>query len=168
MTTARKTLVLVPVLAFVLACQLITKPIDDAKNTASTAVALATEAAQLTTQVAPLATVLANPSALPDIPGDIGNMLDPQGAPLPAWNEIPVMPQAVAGQEIQGLYSFKAAATAEEATAFYSAQLPPLGWSKEFSVPAESPLLFYTKGGQALTITITPVEGGIVVWLALQ
>ncbi|MEW6030067.1 MAG: hypothetical protein ACOYZ8_16050 [Chloroflexota bacterium] len=168
MSTARKTLVLIPLLVFVLACGLITGPIDDAKNVAATAAALGTQAVQLATQAAPLETLIANPSALPDIPGDIGNMLDPQGAPAAVWNEIPIMPQAVAGQEIQGLYSFKASATAEEATAFYTAQLPPLGWNEEFVAPEVTPVLFYTKNGQSLTITITPAEGGVVVWLALQ
>lgn len=168
MFTVRRTLVLIPILVFILACGLITKPIDDAKNVAATAAALGTQAVQVATQAAPLGTLIANPSALPDIPGDIGNMLDPQGVPVAVWNEIPVMPQAVAGEEIQGMYSFKAAVTAEEAAAFYAAQLPPLGWNEEFSMPAEMPVLFYTRGAQSLTITVTPAEDGVVVWLALQ
>jgi hypothetical protein len=168
MSTVRKTLVLIPVLAFALACGLITKPIDDAKNVAATAAAMATQAAQLTTQVAPLSTVLANPSALPDIPGDIGNVMDPQGAPVSVWNEIPIMPQAVAGEEAGTLYGFKASATADEVVAFYSAQLPPLGWNEEFSMPAETPILFFTKDGRSLTITVTPAAEGVTVLLALQ
>ncbi len=168
MSTVRKTLVLIPVLAFVLACGLITKPIDDAKNVAATAAALGTQAVQVATEVAPLATVLANPSAMPGVPDDIGNMMDPQGTPVSVWNEIPIMPQATAGAESGTMYGFEANVTADDVVAFYSTQLPPLGWNEEFSMPAETPIIFFTKDGRSLTITITPAAEGVTVLLVLQ
>jgi len=161
-------LTLVVVLAvFMLACRLVTGPIDSVKNTANTAQAIATEAISLATQAAPLGTLIADPSAIPDFE----NFFDPQGAPVAEWNGIPVMPQATTGQEFNSnTYSFKANATAQEAQDFYNEQMINLGWSHTISMPgdAEGAILVFSKESRIATITITTVEGSLVVLLNLS
>ncbi len=150
---------------FILACSLVTNPINDVKNTASTAQALATEVVSIASTV-PLETLQAIPSLLPEV----GDIFNPQGTPVSEWNGIPVMPQATAGQETQGLYSYKANATNEEATEFYTTQLTTLGWSEQVRETGETTLLYYSKDQQGVTITIAPsVDGqGLLIWLVLQ
>jgi hypothetical protein len=76
------------------------------------------------------------------------------------------MPGALAGQEVEGIYSFKTSATMPEVKAFYDAQLPPLGWSSLFS-GSDMPFLVYSKGKQTLTITMTEQNGFMIVLLAI-
>ena len=161
-----KLLLITLLVVFLLACQLVTGPIDSVKNTANTAQAVVTEAVSLATQAAPLGTLIANPSAIPDF----GNFFDPQGAPVAEWNGIPVMSQATAGQEFnENTYSFKANATVQEAQDFYNEQMINLGWSHTISMPgdAEGAILVFSKDSSILTVTITTVEGSLVVILTL-
>src|SRR5262245_41349756 len=80
-----------------LACGLITGTIDQAKNLASTAEAMASAMPMETFQ----AMASAMPSGMPNMPGlpNVGDYLDPKGAPVSDWNGIPIMSQASAGQE---------------------------------------------------------------------
>ncbi len=169
MSNYRKTLVVLPVLIFILACQTLTRPIQQAQDTAATAAAFATQASGLASEVAPFETFIPNPSEAPGVPG---NIFDPQSAPLSEWNGIPVMPQAIAGEESEEMYAFKVAATAQDVEAFYAAQLPPLGWEKSVSMPlgdtAILVYLVYTKGNETLSITVMPMETGeLIVLLTL-
>ncbi len=159
-----KVLLFVLVLLFTLACSLISNPIDQVQNTAKTAQAIASDAVALATQVVPFETLVANPTVLA-----FGDIFNPQGAPLPEWNGIPVMPQATAGQEVTGLYSYKANTTVEDAAAFYAAQLTALGWVEQVNEIGETTVLFYAKDQQGLTITIAPAESNnVLIWLVLQ
>lgn len=55
---------------------------------------------------------------------------NPTGTPVESWHGIPIMKEATAGQEFQAdIYSYKAAATLQQATAFYSKQSSALNWS---------------------------------------
>jgi hypothetical protein len=102
---------------------------------------------------------------------DLGNMMNPQGTPVQAWKEIPVMPQATAGQEFpeSNIYSFKANVTAQEVQDFYNEKLLALGWSQPFSGTGggDVGILFYQKGNSSLTITIMSSEGTAVVILTM-
>lgn len=165
MSRVVKVLLFVMVLLFSLACSLVTNPINDVKNTANTAQAFATDVSSLAT-VVPLETL----GALPTQISAIGNYFDPQGTPVAEWNGIPIMPQATAGQEFDANnYSFKFTGTAKEAADFYSSSLAPAGWSPMVtSSDDQGALLIYSKDDKFLTITVTPVEGGIVVWMSLS
>lgn len=154
------------VIVFTLACSLISNPINDVKNTANTAQAFATDANALLTQAAPLGTLIANPSLIPDV----GNYFDPQGTPVAEWNGIPIMAQATAGQEHDPAnYSFKFTGTAQEAQDFYNDALINLGWSSMLSVPGDEngALLVFQKDNSILTMTITSADGSTVVLLTL-
>jgi hypothetical protein len=174
MKTLRKTLIVIPMLVFILACQALTRPLEQVKDTTGTAAAYATQAGEVVTQVsglateiAPFETLMPDPSAMPEIPG---NIFDPQSPPLSEWNGIPIMPQASAGEESEGMYVFKIAATSQEIQDFYNAQLPNLGWETTVSLPMEgTAILLYSKGSQMLSVTIMPAESKeTIVMITLQ
>jgi len=151
--------IMVPILTS-LACGLITNPINDAKSIASTAEAVATSM--------PIQTLEALPSAMPDV----GQYLNPTGAPVSQWNDIPVMPQATAGQEFnKNTYSFKASGVTEaDVQTFYNDKLKALGWTSPFSAQGgtQGGIMLFTKDSNVLSITVTTVDQNIVVLLIMQ
>ena len=172
---ARWVLLLIPTLLFILACQTLLKPVNEAQNLARTVEAISTQAIQMATETAPLATTFANPTQQnpetqpappPDGTAGPGNIFDPQGAPLSTWKDIPVMPQAVAGEEVEGIYSFRVNATVKEVQDYYAAQLPPLGWKLLFQ--GDMPILVFNKDSQTLSVTITEQSNGTIVLLAME
>lgn len=175
MPRMRLLLLLIPVLAFVLACQAITQPFNEIQDVAGTAESLATEAIEISTQTVPLSTLSSaatefagteEPPVTTEGTANPGDLLDPQGVPVATWKEIPIMPEAVAGAESQGMYSFRVNASLKQVHDFYAAALPPLGWSGLFA-GQELPIEVYSNENQVLTITITEQEGGTIVLLAI-
>jgi hypothetical protein len=54
----------------------------------------------------------------------------PVGAPLSNWRSVPIMPQAIAGQQFSGyIYSYTAAATLDQARLFYEGKAQSLGFA---------------------------------------
>ena len=183
MSRLTKFLSLTVLIVFLLACNFVTQPLNDAQNLAQTAQALGTAIPIETLQalpsviasVIPEETLQALPSAVPSLEAlatNIGNMFDPQGSPVPEWNGIPIMPQATAGQEFSenSSYSFRFTGTTQEVQDFYTEQLTPLGWSQPFSFPveAEGGILTFQKDDSTLLITITASEGSVVVLLTVS
>ena len=95
-----KFLLLIFLLVFVLACNIVSQPVNDVQNLAGTAEAIAS--------AIPMETLQALPSALPietvqaGIPTDIANLeefnyVNPQGTPLSEWKDVPIMPGATVG-----------------------------------------------------------------------
>lgn len=174
MRRLRPLMLLIPSLIFILACQAISRPISDIKDVAGTAEAIATKAIEMSTQTAPLATAFSStdePPAVstlfaPDGTSIPSGIFDPQGVPAATWKGIPIMPEALAGEEVQGMYSFRVNASLKEIHDFYAAALPPLGWSSMFATQ-EMPIEVYSKENQVLTITITEGEGSAVVLLSV-
>jgi hypothetical protein len=153
-------LLLVTVLAlFILACSLISGPVSDIENAASTAQAFASEMPletleSLTTAI-PVQTLEALPSAFPDI----GNYFNPTGTPVDQWNGVPVMPEATAGEEFsETTYGYTVPASATDVEAFYAQEMEGLGWTSSFSLPVtdEGGILLFQNENDLLTITITP------------
>jgi hypothetical protein len=185
MSRVSKILSLTVVIAFLLACNFVTQPINEAQNLAQTAQALGTVIPIETLQALPSAiasvipaeTLQALPSAAPTLEAlasalpDFENIFNPEGTPVQEWRGIPVMPQATAGQEFaeNNTYSFRVAATAQEVQEFYNSQLEPLGWNQPFSFPleAEGGIMVFQKDESVLTITIVSSEGSLVVALTL-
>ena len=153
-------LLLITVLAlFILACNLVTGPISDIENAASTAESVASalpvETIEAFTTAIPLQTLEALPSAIPDM----GNYFDPTGTPVDQWNGIPVMPQATAGEEFgEATYSYTVPASALDVQTFYTQKMEELGWSSMFSLPVsdEGGIMLFEKDSNLVTITITP------------
>ena len=135
----------------------------------ATSEALTTMIPAETLQVLPSSapTLEALDSAVPD-PVDI---LDPQGNPAQEWRGIPIMPEAIAGQEfaVNNAYSFKVQASAQDVQAFYDERLTPLGWSQPFysSFDEDGGTMTFRKEGSSLTITVTSSEDSAVVLLVM-
>ena len=181
MSTSRKFLVVIPLLIFVLACQAVMAPIEQAQDVGSTAAAFATEAGAIVTQVsglateagdfatqmAPFGTAMAVPTDASGLPGDGFN---PQNPPLSEWNGIPVMPGAIAGDESDGLYGYTIKVDTKSVEEYYADKLSALGWSETFSMPSSSgmAILLYEKGNQFLTVTITTLDDHLLVMLTMQ
>ncbi len=152
-----------------LACSLISAPVSQVQNFASTAEALATT---IPSTAEALATAI--PSGVPNIPDipDVSGYLNPTGAPATEWNGIPIMPQATAGQEFSSsTYSYKIPLMAQsEIETYYDAQLKDLGWTSEFSAAtgAQGGLLLFSKDSQVLTITVAKSDQDLVVLLLLE
>jgi hypothetical protein len=150
-------------LIFVLACNFVTQPFSDAQDVVETAQSFATsmpiETLQSLGTALPVQTLEAFPSMMPDL----GNAMDPQGAPLSEWNGIPIIPSATAGEETSGLYSFKANATTEEVVNYYKDELAKLGWSEVFNFPdtGSGALLTYEKDNHVAAITVTKVSDNV-------
>lgn len=177
MSRLSKILLLTALLVFLLACNFVTQPIRDAQNLAETAQSVATmipfETLQALPSAIPAETLQALPSAIPTLEAmatNVGNTFDPQGTPLQEWRGIPVMSQAMAGEEFGDTYSFRVNATAREIQEFYDRELTALGWSQPFEFPLESEggLLFFDKDESAVTIFITPSEGSMIVLLTVS
>ena len=168
MSRSSKFLLIVVLIVFTLACNAITQPIQDAQD----AVDEVQEFATFATTIEAMATLLPGEGtpfmALTEISG-VGNFFDPQGEPVAEWNGIPIMPQATAGQEFDAVnYSFKYTGDVKEAYDFYSDSLGATGWSPMVTTSdAQSALLVYSQGDKFLTITITALDGGVVVLLSL-
>ena len=170
MSRNSKILLLLFLVVFVLACNFVTRPIDQAQEVVETVQSLAT--------AIPIETLQAIPSSMPDIPNiemptgmpDFGNVADPQGEPLSEWNGLPVMPSATTGEESTGFYSYKADATVTEALDYYKAELTNLGWTEFFTMPdtGTGALLTYEKDEHLTTITITSSDDGVLVLMTYQ
>lgn len=164
---------------FIIACNFVTQPIRDVQNVAGTAQsfasALPVETLQALASQVPVQTLEALPSMAPSLEAlassmpDFGRFFNPQGTPVEVWRDIPIMPQATAGQEFDGgTYSFRVNVTSKEVQDFYIAELTKLGW-KALSTPTEGDtvLMIFSKENNILTITIAPAENEIVVLLVL-
>ncbi len=170
MSRLSKFLLLFILIVFILACNTVTKPFDDAQNVVETAQSFATSMPLETIQAfatnMPAETLESVASQMPDF----GNMFSPQGEPVSAWNDIPVMSQATAGQEHdKSNYSFKFTGTAKDASDFYGAEMVNLGWSALFSLPSQEngAVLSFQKDSLTLVITIVTTDNETVVLLTL-
>ncbi len=176
-----KFLALFTLVLFVLACNFVTQPFRDVQHLQATAQSIGTaipiETLKALPSQIPAGTLEALPSLVPtieamvtDIPG-VGNVLNPQGAPVQEWKGIPIMPQATAGQEFpeSNIYSFKANVTTKEVQDFYSEKLTPLGWKQPFGTTSQgnTGIIFFQKGNSAVTITVMSSNGSTVVILTL-
>jgi len=159
------------VVVFILACNFIARPIDQAQEAVETVQSLAT--------AIPIETLQAIPSAMPDMPNiemptgmpDFGDVTNPQDEPFTDWNGIPVFPSATAGGETSGMYSYKAKAEVTEVVDYYKSEMTKLGWNEFFVMPdtGSGALLTYEKDGRTATITVTTTgDGDVLVFLVNQ
>lgn len=159
MSRAYKLLLVATLALFILACNLVTTPINEVENIGETAQAFASEMPFETLQAlatsVPVQTFEALPSALPEV----GQYFNPSGTPVDQWNTIPIMSEATAGQEFSdNIYSYTVPASAADVQQFYQQQLEALGWTSPFGfqVSEEGGIMFFQKESEFVTITITP------------
>ena len=129
------------------------------------------------TTVIPAETFQALPSAAPTLKvlgsavPDPEDVFDPQGNPAQEWRGIPIMPEAIAGQEfaVNNAYSFKVQVNALDVQAFYDERLTQLGWSQPFDslFDENGGTMTFRKEGSSLTITVASSEDSVVVLLVM-
>jgi hypothetical protein len=74
--------------------------------------------------------------------------------PLANWNDIPIMPQAISGQQInKGMYTFKVPVDSGTIETFYSDRLKSFGWKLENSRWLG---MKFTKEKNILLVTLAP------------
>ena len=163
MSRLPKFLLVSALLLFVLACNLITRPINEVENVAATAESFASaipiDTIEALTTAIPVQTIEALPSEIPDF----GNYFSPEGTPVEQWNGIPVMPQATAGQEFDDhTYSYTVPLPATDVQTFYNQKMEELGWTSTFDFQAseEGGILLFQKDSDFLTITIVADQDG--------
>jgi hypothetical protein len=159
MSRLLKILLLAVLALSILACGLISNPLSDVQEAASTAEAFASsmpvETLESLTTAIPMQTLEALPSVIPDV----GNYFEPSGTPVEEWNGIPVMPQATAGEEFgETTYGYTVPATATDVQAFYTQEMEKLGWTSPFGFQAseEGGIMFFQNENDFVTITVTP------------
>lgn len=173
MSRVSKILMLLFLVIFVLACNVVTQPINEAQDAVETVQSLATalpiETLQALPSALPMETIEAVASNIPDL--ENFNYFDPQGAPVAEWEGIPIMPQATAGQEFAdtNTYSFKTDATPQEVQEFYDSQLTDLGWSSVFSLPVsdDGGILSFSNESNFITVTISKIDSTTIVVISL-
>lgn len=84
----------------------------------------------------------------------------PEDCP-PGLVNAPALPDATNVENLPGLLAFDTATPMAEAVAFYTEQLPPLGWSPQGDplLAEAAAMLIYTSGDVVATITIEKADG---------
>jgi hypothetical protein len=90
---------------------------------------------------------------------------DPSDPPMKIWFEIPVMPQATAGQIVKTMlgdyYCFRAPVTIEEMETFYKGNLSPTGWGLQADANGTMEFIRLGQaGGQILFLVSGPGHKG--------
>jgi hypothetical protein len=118
-----------------------------------------------TPSLSPTPTVTPRPSKTPKptktpapptlTPNAYGFVL-PVGKPAAEWKGIPVMPNAIAGEESTGSYSYTVKNSVAAVQKFYIRELPKIGWTLFASGVSESgnALDMYTKDNEMLSISV--------------
>jgi hypothetical protein len=175
----------------VLACGLTSGPLPAVQNLVSTAEAVATtipstgdaaatsihstaEAVATSLPATVEAALTSIPSSAPSLPSlpNVGGFLNPTGIPATAWNGIPIMTQAISGQEFtKSTYGYKLPVMDQaEIESFYDQKLQSLGWKSEFtaSTGEHGGILVFNKDSQVLTITVTTQDQDLLVLMILE
>ncbi|HEX6271268.1 MAG TPA: hypothetical protein VFZ43_13605 [Anaerolineales bacterium] len=118
--------------------------------------------------VTPLPTptqVLLLPTGIPDA---ISTMIPEDGA-TSEWNDIPIMPGAIAGEGDEESYVFTIEATAQQVQDYYELELGKLGWQASIQDEDLSMVLIFTNDeAETLTINILSKDNQTLVLLVKQ
>ena len=108
---------------------------------------------------APTTTGTSTPETIPgpEIPKFL---VIPSGNPVEEWGSIPVMPEAIAGQEENGGYYFSVELPVDEVSQYYQQILSESGWSLSAVGVAEngSIKLIFKNDSNQITITVFTIE----------
>jgi len=93
----------------------------------------------------------------------------PSGKPVTSWKDIPVIPDAIAGEEKEGGYSYTTKATSEQVQDYYNSEMLKKGWEFFATGKGEtgSLLLMYQKDGKTTTVSIFE-QGDLTIVLLIQ
>jgi hypothetical protein len=161
MKTIRKTMSLLALIIATIACNaLIPKPTVTPAPTA-TRLPVSTSTLEPTSAAQPTEKPTQVDITPTEKPSDV-IFPTPAGTPVKNWNGIPIMPNAIAGDDETQSYAFTMKAPVEEVQKFYEKELAKLGWN-QFANSEGNPqtvLLMFMKGSDTLTITILSQTDG--------
>ncbi|MGE5777459.1 MAG: hypothetical protein ACM33V_14645 [Chloroflexota bacterium] len=112
----------------------------------------------------PLAPVTPPPAEVQDAL----SALEPEGEPASDWQGIPVMPGAIAGEEVEDGYSFTTRSTAQDVQQYYEVELGKLGWELFGQTEGKnsSQMLIFTNGdAETLSVSILVKSDELLVLL---
>jgi len=91
------------------------------------------------------------------------------GKPVSSWNGIPIMSDAILGEEKEDGYSYSIKAAAEQVQDYYDTEMPKIGWKFFATGRGEtgSLLLMYQKDEKTTTVSIFE-QGGLTLVLLIQ
>jgi hypothetical protein len=93
---------------------------------------------------------------------DLSYLFNFSGKPLPYWNGLPVMAQAIAGDDKQDMYRYYLKASLEVVRQYYLQEMPRWGWQLFTSSGGKSgDVLIFIKGHTTVTVGIV-VRGELV------
>jgi hypothetical protein len=127
----------------------------------------------LTNTPEPTATPTPKPTRTPIPPTETPSapvLAMPSGKPLTNWEDIPVMPNAVAGDGDSKGYSFTVNASSDEIQKFYVKELAKLGWNMFASGQGTTNaiLLIFMKDTNTISISIIPQPDGLTYVLLIR
>jgi len=84
------------------------------------------------------------------------NLPLPSGKPVSSWKNVPIMPDAIVGEEKEDGYSYTINATPVQVQDFYDTEMPKVGWKFFATGKGEtgSLLLMYQKDEKTTTVSI--------------
>jgi hypothetical protein len=88
--------------------------------------------------------------------------------PEKVWQDIPIMPGAVTGEENEDRYRFMLKASVDQVEEFYKTELAKLGWKFNTEGTGENgaPILIFSRSGKILSISVIVIGDIVVVSLA--
>jgi len=105
-------------------------------------------------------------------------LIPPQGTPVAEWHGIPIMPQAIAGEEREGLYVYTTKVKPAEVQRYYEQAMPRLGWELfavgqgDRSKIDYDPMLFFKRNNETeagtVFLMVSPADNLTYVMLHYQ
>lgn len=88
----------------------------------------------------------------------------PAGTPAKEWNDIPIMPGAIAGEGDDHTYSFTIKSSVYEIQKFYEKEMAKLGWNPFATGEGQTEvvMLIFMKDTDTLTLTFLPQNDGTI------
>jgi hypothetical protein len=94
----------------------------------------------------------------------------PSGKPVSEWEDIPVMPNAIAGEGDNQSYLFTIDSSSDEIIQFYKTELVKRGWELLATGQGKTNavLLIFMKEGNTLSVSLIPQPDGIIYVLLVK
>jgi hypothetical protein len=158
MTRMSKLLILAALALFILACNLVTAPISDVGNVASTAQAFASEMPFETLQALATSVPCRPSKPCPQRSRNSGNTSNPSGTPVEQWNSSPSCRRPRPEKNSAGTHTVTPSRLRGVVQQFYNQKMEELGWTSPFGfqVSEGGGIMFYQKESEFVTITIAP------------
>jgi hypothetical protein len=92
----------------------------------------------------------------------------PSDVPISVWKDVPIMPNAIGGQEGKSGYTYSVKATIAQVQDFYNRAMPPMSWELWATGGREGVniIWFYRKGTTSIGILAIPQEDLMLVMIS--